>query len=444
MLSERKVSAMASSKRLAWWLLPAATATILAVSGPVQSAGSNDPTLEPVPVLDLDDPAKSVVVRLRFDSRTQTSAVSTEIVADRARGRAGEPPLLGVQTLDRNGAVVDSFNAWHPMWVMSYDSAGHETKIHVPGATGRFIAPFDRDLTTMKVRDIPQATEVASVDLTPAIAAYCQDNQDDPDCKVADLDVSGLGPLNPPPLVLLGTPAVVNVRTTITNHGPDTVDARLTRTASASAGATVTPTETVSDEPALAQDEVRQRDLAYTVTCDQPGAQSVTFRSELATTHAADVDPDLANNARETTMAIDCAVPVTVNIKPGGDPNSVNTGANGNNIPLAVLSTQAGEYGNPLAFDARTINPLSARLGVPAVVLAGGGATESHGRGHPERSYELDERTKDGDTDMVLHFGPAGTGLQLGHTEVCLKGTFTSSGGQTLTFYGCGPVRIVK
>jgi len=432
------------SKRLAWWLLPAATATVLAVTGPVQSAGSNDPTVEPVPVLDFDDASKSVVVRLRFDSREQVSVVSSEIVPGRARGRAGEPPLLGVQLLDRGGATAEQFNAWHPMWVMSYDAAGHETKVHQPGATGRFIAPFQRDLTTMKVTDIPRAAEVASVDLTPAIAAYCQGHHDDPDCIVADLDVAAVAALDAPALMTLGTPAVVNVRTTVTSHGPDTVDARLTRTATASAGATVTPTETVSDEAALAQDEVRQRDLAHTVTCVEPGAHTVTFGAALATTHAADVDPDPSNNTRQTTITIDCAVPVTINVKPGGDPNSVNTKASGNDIPLAVLTTSAGEYGNPLAFDARTIDPLSARLGIKSVVLTGGGSSESHGRGHPEDSYEVDERTRDGDTDMVLHFGPAGTGLAMGHTEVCLKGTFTSAGGQTLTVFGCGPVRIVK
>jgi hypothetical protein len=55
-------------------------------------------------------------------------------------------------------------------------------------------------------------------------------------------------------------------------------------------------------------------------------------------------------------------------------------------------------------------------------MLSGGGASEIHGEGHLERSYELDERTRDADLDMVLHFRAADTGLKVGDTEACEGG----------------------
>jgi hypothetical protein len=40
-------------------------------------------------------------------------------------------------------------------------------------------------------------------------------------------------------------------------------------------------------------------------------------------------------------------------------------------------------------------------------------ALQIHGTGHVERSYELNEKTRDADLDMVMHFKPAASGLVL-------------------------------
>ena len=74
------------------------------------------------------------------------------------------------------------------------------------------------------------------------------------------------------------------------------------------------------------------------------------------------------------------------------------------------------------------------------------GATERHNRGHYEDSYELDETTMDGDTDLVLHFKIAESGLQGTETEACVKGEFTDDIGtgdrarlEDLAVKRCGP-----
>jgi uncharacterized repeat protein (TIGR01451 family) len=161
----------------------------------------------------------------------------------------------------------------------------------------------------------------------------------------------------------------------------------------------------------------------------------------------------LSNLARVVSAALDATptdntiiestsvlVPVAINIRPGGHPNPVNLHSN---VSVAILTTSAGEYGLPLAFNATTINPLSVRFGPASVVLGGvGGAPEIHLTGHIEDSYELDENTKDGDLDMVLHFKAGAAGLTSSTTNACVWGTFTR-GGTTFLFFGCDSINIV-
>ena len=106
-----------------------------------------------------------------------------------------------------------------------------------------------------------------------------------------------------------------------------------------------------------------------------------------------------------------------------------------------MLTTRAGEYGLPLAFDATKIQPLTTRFGPKSVVGSGGGAPEAHARGHIEDAIERsDERTKDGDLDMVLHFRTQESQLTGSETEACVRGRF---GPATSTFQGCDKVTFV-
>ncbi|HZM83919.1 MAG TPA: hypothetical protein VFC19_50015 [Candidatus Limnocylindrales bacterium] len=121
-------------------------------------------------------------------------------------------------------------------------------------------------------------------------------------------------------------------------------------------------------------------------------------------------------------------VPVAINIHPGGNPNSVELP--NSTVPVGILTTAWGQYGLPLAFDVAWIDPTSLRFGPPAVLAAGRGAEESHGRGHREdvveRTSTPTETTRDGDIDLMAHFSPAAAELGVNDTQACITGRYRS------------------
>ena len=91
---------------------------------------------------------------------------------------------------------------------------------------------------------------------------------------------------------------------------------------------------------------------------------------------------------------------VTIDIKPGSFPNSINPLSNGV-VPVAIISTPT--------FDATTV--------VPATVRFGPNGTEAA----PQQSA-LEDVDGDGDTDMILHFATRSTGIPCGATSAVLTG----------------------
>jgi hypothetical protein len=99
----------------------------------------------------------------------------------------------------------------------------------------------------------------------------------------------------------------------------------------------------------------------------------------------------------ERRIRLDAVVRVTIDIKPGTYPNSVNLGSNGV-VPVAILSTST--------FDASTVDPLT-------VTLAGA-SVQLKGKGTPMSS--LQDVSGDGLPDLIVHVNTEA--LQLTNTDV--------------------------
>ena len=261
---------------------------------------------------------------------------------------------------------------------------------------------------------------------------------------VADLSVTATT-TTAPLEVLIGQTGSASLSATVANGGPSSpIDAVLTTTATAEAGLTVVPASSTSAVNALAVGSPRSVAYSATIRCDAPGAKTVTLTTAVTTKNAVDIDPDTTNNSRTVQFSVDCVVPIVINVRPGGSPNPINLNTD---ATLAALTTVAGEYGLPLAFNATRIDVTRTLWGLRPRLLntaTPSGASEIHRQLHPTDSYELNEKTRDGDLDAVMHFKPSASGLAVGNTEACLKGKYTAPNGAIYTFFGCDSVRVTK
>ena len=133
----------------------------------------------------------------------------------------------------------------------------------------------------------------------------------------ADLAINSFNAVNPPAEMIVGQPQNVTLRKVITNNGPSApMDAKLVRSASSSANATVTPASSSSVEAALGYQELRTVDEQFQITCTGGGVATFTFTNTISPDRVDDTDPVSSNNSRTRTITVQCIVPVAINIKP--------------------------------------------------------------------------------------------------------------------------------
>jgi hypothetical protein len=150
-------------------------------------------------------------------------------------------------------------------------------------------------------------------------------------------------------------------------------------------------------------------------------AASEGFSVDVSDTGPCPVIPEDDRDFTHTTNGpVGLAVlPVTIDIKPGGVPNSINPRSKGV-IPVAVLTTET--------FDATTIDWSTVHFGA-----SGSEAAAVH--------YAMADVDGDGDTDMIFHFRTQETGIACGDTTASLTGqTFGAQiveGSDSINTVGC-------
>ena len=202
---------------------------------------------------------------------------------------------------------------------------------------------------------------------------------------------------------------------------------------------------TISRDVALAALEV---DVARVITesfgihCLEPGMHDIVLRNEIGADDEHILDPDPSNDVVQIQRVIDCVTPVQINILPGNAHNYVNPHGN-HSVPVAILTTTAGEYGLPLDFDATTVDHTTVRFGTIETLNAGGGSVARPDRDFVRESFEMDDQTKDGDLDMVLLVTIPGSGIDTHTTEACLVGAYRGWDALLYTFFGCDVVQTL-
>ena len=195
------------------------------------------------------------------------------------------------------------------------------------------------------------------------------------------------------------------------------------------------------DTSDLAVGETREIEETFGVRCMAPGEHELNFINSVTPQDEHVEDPDESNNSLEVSKTIECITPVQINIRPGNSHNFINPGGNGS-VPVAVLTTEAGEYGLPLAFDATTIDRASVLFGTTDTLNDGAGSAASPDVDFVRDAHEMDDKTKDGDDDRVLLFGIPGSGADDATVEMCVVGQYVGDDDNVYTFFGCDTVAI--
>jgi hypothetical protein len=143
---------------------------------------THDPKVDPIPTFDYDNQEKAIVVGFHFTGPLNVELESVEIVPGPARGRVGEPALLNVEFFDLDNTSIEQFNAWHPLWLFTYDDLSQDHLTILSEGTGYLVFPFWPDIATMDVTDVEAAQKLITVDLVPHLHDFCRENPDEPNC----------------------------------------------------------------------------------------------------------------------------------------------------------------------------------------------------------------------------------------------------------------------
>jgi hypothetical protein len=179
----------------------------------------------------------------------------------------------------------------------------------------------------------------------------------------------------------------------------------------------------------------------FDIECLEPSLHEVKFVNEIMAKDLHIQDPDPSNNTLEVVHIVECVTPVQINIRPGNAHNFINPDSE-QTVPVAILTTEPGEYGLPISFDASAVDPASVRFGTKSTLQEGGGAMASPNMGFIKDSHELDDKTKDGDSDMMLLFETTEAGFDQQSTEACMVGTYLGEDNQLHKFFGCDMVQV--
>jgi|GEM_PF-1738385 len=110
------------------------------------------------------------------------------------RAHFGAPPLLRIDLFDTGGQLVGQYHEWHPLLESgTFDQdpnmnlPEHGPAVWLKEGAGTFVVPFTPALETMQITDVELGQTLLTVDLLPAMEAFCATHADDADCDLVGL-----------------------------------------------------------------------------------------------------------------------------------------------------------------------------------------------------------------------------------------------------------------
>ena len=126
--------------------------------------------------------AKVVAVDMRVDKNGAVALKNPRVQYGEPPNQTGNPPMFTAQVLDRQGVTILSVPLWDPRWTFVWSDDKNRDYVDLAeSADTVVIVPFKGKMATMSV--VKDKERLASVDLSPAVAAFCAKNREDPDCR---------------------------------------------------------------------------------------------------------------------------------------------------------------------------------------------------------------------------------------------------------------------
>ena len=167
-------------------LAVAVAAVIVAMTGYVSfgqtPSPGDDPGLEPIPTLPVPATAQSIVLRVLFNSATDVELLSGVVSQAPSRARIGGPPQIQVEVFALDGALLEEFNVWHPLWVEAVGEDGEAFTFTAESGEGRFVFPFAPNIGNVVISDIELGIPLVEIDARQIVVDYCSENEGDPAC----------------------------------------------------------------------------------------------------------------------------------------------------------------------------------------------------------------------------------------------------------------------
>ncbi|QBQ54972.1 hypothetical protein [Nitrosococcus wardiae] len=128
---------------------------------------------------------KVLAVDMRVDKHNTVVLKNPRIYYGAPPNSLGNPPMFMAQLLNPQGTVIFTALLWDPRWTFVWSDEENRDFVDVAEAAETVvIVPFKRNMSTMRL--VRKEERMASIDLSQAIAAFCAQHREDPDCHRPD------------------------------------------------------------------------------------------------------------------------------------------------------------------------------------------------------------------------------------------------------------------
>jgi len=130
--------------------------------------------------------AKVFAFTMTVDEDSRVTLANPTVYYGKPPNNLGNPPMFVARLFNRLGEIKKTIPLWDPRWTFVWSDENSRDYIDIADkADVIVIVPYDPGLVALDiVKDVKQKDGLARVDVSNALAKFCEKNPKDPDCSV--------------------------------------------------------------------------------------------------------------------------------------------------------------------------------------------------------------------------------------------------------------------